>query len=275
MGLRSIAAAGLAATLAVTGLTRCIATAEPMRVSQGLQSLEMPVPRGPATPVEPVLAAQVPPAALELPELPEPEPGGRVVYAGPSAPDMVALTFDDGPSPTLTPRVLEVLRLHHARATFFVLGDAAERHPEALRKIVLAGHELGNHGFSHRSFRSLFPSEIAAELDRTADAIASVGGARPTLVRPPFGRFPESSVALLAGRGEDLVLWTVDGGDSDHADAERIAEAVVRAATPGAIVLLHDREPDTLYALPAILSGLARKGLRVVTVSELLARPGT
>jgi peptidoglycan-N-acetylglucosamine deacetylase len=202
------------------------------------------------------------------------ERGGNVLFSGPADAPMVALTFDDGPSPTLTPRVLELLAEHDAHATFFVLGEQAERYPEVLRAIVEAGQELGSHGFSHRSFRSLFPSEIAAELDRTARAISSVGGAPPTLVRPPFGRFPESSVDLLASRGEDLVLWTVDGGDSDHADAERIAHAVVRDATPGAIVLLHDREPDTVYALPAILSGLARKGLRAVSVSELLDHPG-
>jgi len=213
---------------------------------------------------EPTLATSLP--------TPTPEPRApMVVYGGEADVPMVALTFDDGPSPSLTPRVLEVLREHDAHATFFVLGQQAERHPDALRAVIDAGQELGNHAFSHRSFRSLFPSQISEELDRTARAIESAGGKRPTLVRPPFGRFPDSTVALASSRGEDLVLWTVDGGDSDHADAETIAARVVRAAEPGSIILLHDTEPDTLYALPAILGGLAKRGLRVVSVSELLA----
>lgn len=223
---------------------------------------------------EPTLAAVLPPLPSPAPQLDEPTEarrGGEVVYSGPSQHRRVALTFDDGPSPTVTPRILQVLGEHGVRATFFVLGEQAERHPEALRRIVEGGHELGNHAFSHRSFRSLFPSQIADELDRTARAIEAVGGPRPRLVRPPYGRFPDSAVALAASRGEDLVLWSVDGRDSEHADALTIANAVVRGAEPGAIILLHDREPDTLYALPLILGGLARRGLEVVPVSELLA----
>ncbi len=195
--------------------------------------------------------------------------GGAVLYRATSSRPRIALTFDDGPSPTVTPGVLEVLREHGVRATFFVLGEPAERYPNTLRAIVDAGHELGNHGWSHTSFRSLFPSQIEAELDRTADQIAAGGGARPRLVRPPFVRFPDSSVEL----GEDFVLWSVDGGDTERSagrPALDIANAVVRGAEPGAIVLLHDRNPTTLRALPLILGGLDRKGLQVVPVSELL-----
>lgn len=270
MGLRTFVVAWVATLIPVLGMMASWSTPQPRRLHAGLAALQVVptlVPRPAPPPQRPT-----PTPTLASISVPEPEPRApTVVYGGSPEVPMVALTFDDGPSPTLTPRVLEVLREHDAHATFFVLGQQAERHPDALRAVVDSGQELGNHAFSHRSFRSLFPSQIVEELDRTACAIESVGGPRPTLVRPPFGRFPDSTVALATARGEDLVLWTVDGGDSDHADAETIAARVVRSAEPGAIILLHDTEPDTLYALPTILGGLARKGLQVVSVSELLA----
>jgi peptidoglycan/xylan/chitin deacetylase (PgdA/CDA1 family) len=95
----------------------------------------------------------------------------------------------------------------------------------------------------------------------------------PRFVRPPFGRFPESAVALIRERGGDVVLWSVDAADWSAESPERVAEIVVDAATPGAIILLHDPEPATVQALPEILAGLKRRGLQPVSVSELLGRP--
>jgi peptidoglycan/xylan/chitin deacetylase (PgdA/CDA1 family) len=169
--------------------------------------------------------------------------------------------------------VLEVLRLHDVRATFFLLGSQVEKFPAVARRIAEAGHDLANHSHSHRSFRSLFPSEITRELERTDAAIAAATGLRPRFVRPPYGRFPESAVALVRERGGDVVLWSVDAADWSDASPERIAEVVVDAATPGAIVLLHDIEPSTVRALPLILAGLRRRGLEPVSVAELLGRP--
>lgn len=247
-------------------------------VLAGLASVPRPPPHTTVVAATPTVARDDLTLAAAIAPAPAPDDrcrGGAVIYHGDTSRPRIALSFDDGPSPTVTPGVLEVLREHGVRATFFVLGDPADRYPDTLRAIVAAGHELGNHGWSHTSFRSLFPSQIEAELDRTADRIEALGGARPRLVRPPFGRFPESSVALAARRGEDFVLWSVDGGDTERsADAGRsaldIANEVVRSAEPGAIVLLHDRNPTTLRALPLILGGLDRRGLEVVPVSELL-----
>ena len=232
------------------------------------------VPTLAATPTEPTLTRTAP--APELEPEPEPEPPldpGLVAYHGPRTGRRVAITFDDGPSPTLTPRVLEVLRLHDVHATFFLLGTQVEKFPALARDIADAGHDLANHSLSHRSFRSLFPSEITRELDRTDAAIAAATGLRPRFVRPPYGRFPDSTVALVRDRGGDLVLWSVDAGDWGDAPPEQIATAVVEAATPGAIILLHDREPATVRALPEILAGLRRRGLEPVSVAELLDRP--
>jgi peptidoglycan/xylan/chitin deacetylase (PgdA/CDA1 family) len=219
-----------------------------------------------------------PAATVPAPE-PEPEPApprdetSLVLYRGRTEDRVVALTFDDGPGGASTRRVLRVLGDHGVHATFFVLGANAEREPKLLAAIAKAGHELGNHASSHTSFRSLFPSQITAELDQTADAVESVTGLRPRFVRPPFGRYPPSSVDLVRERGEDIVLWSVDANDWAGGTAESIAQGVVAAADPGAVILMHDTAPHTADALPLILDGLARRGLRVVPLSELLARP--
>ena len=196
-------------------------------------------------------------------------PAPRTRYFGAREGDRIALSFDDGPRPASTARVLAILREHDAHATFFMLGEQVQRHPEAAAAVAAAGHELGNHGWSHRSWKLLFPSQLQRELDDTADAIAHATGTTPHVVRPPFGRFPESAVAIVHGRGDDLVLWSVDSLDSAGADADTIARTVVDAARPGDIVLLHDREWATVRALPQILAGLRRKGLQVVPVSQL------
>jgi peptidoglycan/xylan/chitin deacetylase (PgdA/CDA1 family) len=279
MGLRSLAA-GVLATSGAVVLLGMPSTETPAALTSALTSLPSSVAELRA-PVSPTLVATLPVPARDDDGVarahfqPEPCAGGEVIYQGASTDRLVALSFDDGPSPTVTPRIVEVLREHGIRATFFVLGEQAERHPEALRALVEGGQELANHGWSHTSFRSLFPSQIEAELDRTADMIEAAGGARPRLVRPPYGRFPESTTALAKARGEDLVLWSVDGGDSVHVDASTIARTVVRDAEPGAIILLHDREPATLHALPLLLAGLARRRLEVVPVSALLGRAAT
>lgn len=282
MGLRRRAAAAIATALPLLGLQLGPA-GPPSHATPMLTGLAVPPPawrRTTSTESPAIDDVTLASATEPVPTTDDRCRGGAVLYRGDTTRPRVALSFDDGPSPTVTPGVLAVLREHGVRATFFVLGEPAERYPDTLRAIVEAGHELGNHGWSHTSFRSLFPSQIEGELDRTADRIEAVGGARPRLVRPPFGRFPASSVALAAKRGEDFVLWSVDGGDTEANDVHRsaghpaldIANAVVRGAEPGAIVLLHDRNPATLRALPLILGGLDRKGLHVVPVSELLER---
>lgn len=198
-----------------------------------------------------------------------PTQSGREIFFGPAGDNRVALTFDDGPSEELTPWVLNTLREHGVRATFFVLGNRAKAHPEVLAAIDADGHEIGNHGWSHSSLRSLYPQQIERELDDTNAAVFAATGKTPTLFRPPFGRYPKSSIALVAARAMDIVLWNADGRDWDG-DADAVVQRVVSQARPGAIILLHDRETATARALPRILEGLANKGLEPVPVTELL-----
>ncbi len=217
-------------------------------------------------------AAVLPPPAPTVDDL-EDASAGAVLHRGDTTDRVVALTFDDGPGGAHTRRVLRVLGDHGVHATFFVLGANAEREPKLLAAIANAGHELGNHASSHTSFRSLFPSQIHAELDLTANAIEKASGKRPRFVRPPYGRFPPSSIDLIRERGEDIVLWSVDANDWAGGTAESIAKGVVAAAQPGAVILMHDPAPLTADALPLVIEGLTKRGFRIVPLSELLGRP--
>jgi peptidoglycan/xylan/chitin deacetylase (PgdA/CDA1 family) len=210
-------------------------------------------------------------AAATVPFDPPPRESGSVeeVFFGDTTRRRIALTFDDGPSLENTPRILDVLRGEGVYATFFVLGHRVDRMPELVRRIDADGHEVGNHTWSHPSMRSLWKSQIEDELDSTSDAIERALGRRPAWVRPPFGRYAPSALELFEELDLDVVLWSVDSLDWEEEDPEVIARTVVREASPGAIVLLHDRTSVTVHALPAIIHGLRDRGFEIVPVSTL------
>jgi peptidoglycan/xylan/chitin deacetylase (PgdA/CDA1 family) len=181
----------------------------------------------------------------------------------------VALTFDDGPT-SLTRGYLDCLARVGARATFFVVGAECERHPELVRAISDAGHQLAGHGFTHRRFPSLSDTELGIELGLTAAMLPSTGG-RP-LVRPPHGAVSPSSLLTCTRAGFTTALWSFDSGDSrtDRAEAVLAAFENGDGAPPGSVVLLHEGQGWTLDALPAILDGFGREGRELVTMGELL-----
>ena len=201
---------------------------------------------------------------------------GAVVWRGEGA-DKVALTFDDGPHPRYTPAVLDLLRRWNCRATFFVLGKEVEAHPELARRIVAEGHAIGSHGYSHRPFAFMSPSQLREELERTDHAIQRATGARPSLLRPPYG-FRSPLLAREARRlGYRLVGWTLTAGDWRRRQAAQISGQIERELRPGDIVLLHDGRGDrreTVAALEQILRFLQRRGWRAATLPELLAGNG-
>jgi len=193
---------------------------------------------------------------------------------------LLALSFDDGPSET-TPAVLDVLREHHAHATFFVVGQWVEQRPETVRRAVSEGHELGNHTFDHVDAAHERDDDVLRDqIRRTSAAIERATGEAPRLMRPPYGK-DVARVARLAGElGLDpTVLWSAQGWDWDTTPASEIEALVLRDCAPGGIVLLHDgvpphggtsREP-MLEALARILARVRGDGYDVVTVSQLLA----
>ncbi|MFD7907833.1 polysaccharide deacetylase family protein [Kitasatospora sp. NPDC059747] len=190
----------------------------------------------------------------------------------------VALTFDDGPDPVHTRRVLEILDRYRVRATFFCVGHHVTALPDEVRRIAAAGHEVGNHSWSHPYLPDLTPDQLREQLDRTTEAVARVTGTAPTRFRPPYGALSPEGLAALDEHPTALTLWDVDSRDWSRPGPERIAATVLESAGPGSVVLMHEGAGDrgqTVQALPAIIEGLLDRGLEPVTVGELDPPPVT
>lgn len=198
-----------------------------------------------------------------------PVPGAVSAFASipPQEPDCsagtVALTFDDGPDPQITPAVLDLLRAWRATATFYVIGQQAAARPDLLRRATSEGHEVGNHTWTHPDLTGLAPDAVRDELVRTSDAITAATGRPPQVWRPPFGSHDAAVEAEASALGLRMQLWSdgTDGRDWQGATAQAIAGRVVDNAEDGSIVLLHDIHQTTLDALPLVLEGLYAKGL--------------
>ena len=229
----------------------------------------VPAPRPTILPPTPSILARARSSALKgvaLRLLPK-----AVLFAnGPRDPSdrRIALTFDDGPD-TMSTRYLEVLARLGVRATFFLVGEHASRHPGIVREYVRQGHDVGAHGWSHEVFAGMPRDVLADELARTAAALPPPRG-RP-LVRPPRGRLSLRSLYRLASAGYTTVLWSVDSDDCRTMDARTVERRLApERLTPGDVVLLHEQQPWTLEALPAIVSTLRGAGWELVTVRELM-----
>jgi peptidoglycan-N-acetylglucosamine deacetylase len=203
---------------------------------------------------------------------------GRVVDGSGVFAPVIALTFDDGPSPDTTPPILEALRSFGMRATFFVLGKHAARYPHLIEQIVRDGHEVASHGYTHGLLVLSSPGEITAELVRTKRVLEEAGAPPPRLFRTPHG-FKNPFVVPVAQRlGYRVVGWTKGVFDTAKPGADVIARRAIKALRPGAILLLHDADGNdgddrfqTAEALPGILEAVQAHGYQAVTVSELAA----
>lgn len=190
----------------------------------------------------------------------------------------VALTFDDGPDPEITPAVLDILAEHQARATFFVIGRYLDRHRALGERMHREGHELGNHSWQHSPFQNFYPSSRhGEEIDRCAQLIKSVthSGQEPWY-RPPVGLKSPGMARASQRRGVKVVAWSIHSRDTMASDAQAVANGVINRIGPGDIVLLHDghdreqrHRPLILQTLPLLLQGLRERGLSSVTVSEM------
>ena len=192
---------------------------------------------------------------------------------------VVALTFDDGPDPDVTPRVLAALDRRGATASFFCIGERAARHPELVGEIARAGHTVENHSYRHRNhFFVLGPSALRSEVERTQRVLSEASGRPPAYFRAPAGIRGPLLEPVLARAGLRLTSWTRRGFDTVSRDPRRIAARLLRRLAPGDIVVLHDGSasrdragrPVALDALDLVLDGLRRHGLRAVA----LPRPG-
>ena len=238
----------------------------------------MPEPPGPSPPD----LGEVWAAAVARNSSPDLATNGKTGTSG----GKVALTFDDGPDPSTTPRILATLRRHDIEATFFVVGSQVERHPGLLRRIVEEGHTIGNHSYDHADMSYLTPGQIRLELERTQKAVDKALGYhyQMEIMRPPYGEpYFEGSDALPAFRRivrqEQLfpVIWTIDTQDYLMADNPRgIVGSVVRQDRTGRrkdrdqVVLMHDIHPQDAQSLTGIIDHFERSDRRFVSVNELL-----
>jgi peptidoglycan/xylan/chitin deacetylase (PgdA/CDA1 family) len=202
-----------------------------------------------------------------------------VLNRGPRGSKAVALTFDDGPDPVATPALLELLARHRAKAAFFVVGDRVRRHPELVKRLLQEGHEVANHSLSHDPLLMLRRrTTIEREIDDCSRLLESLG-AHPLAFRPPVGITNPKLGVALAERGLSCVCFSNRPVDFANRRLEGLADRVLEKARGGDIILLHDWLPDPaakdawLAEVEAVLNGLAKKGLAVRPLAELLGRP--
>ncbi len=184
----------------------------------------------------------------------------------------IALTFDDGPHPGNTERILDILAKYGVRATFFAIGCNAEYYPAPLLRAVKEGHEIENHSYDHRA-KEQSAEDFRRGIERTSDTIERMSGKRPRFFRPPGGNCTEIMSGVLETLGYTQVFWTVDSMDWSGKAPDKIVSSVLDAVRPGAILLFHDYtcpQNNTARALDVLIPALQSRGYRFVTVEEMI-----
>lgn len=187
---------------------------------------------------------------------------------------VVAMTFDDGPHPRLTPVLLDMLKARGLRATFYLIGNRCVTWPDIVRRIAAEGHEIGNHSWSHPDLSRRSDGSAMDEIDRTSDAIFKITGRPPVTFRPPYGAFTRRQrLMLYNARNLPTILWSVDPQDWRRPGASVVSRRILSGSRPGAIILSHDIQSGTVNAMPETLDGLTRRGLKFGTVSQMMGWP--
>ncbi|MFT3793711.1 polysaccharide deacetylase family protein [Flavobacterium sp.] len=195
----------------------------------------------------------------------------KAYCSNPSEKDQkIALTFDDGPNEN-TLQILEILKTHNAKATFFCIGKNIEKHPDILRKIAQDGHEIGNHSYSHSDFFDFYRKDrVTKELKETDNLIEEITGKKPTFFRPPYGVTNPSIRRALAITKHKVIGWNIRSMDGISKNTQAIFNRIVRQLSPGSVVLLHDTRLETNVVLEQLLLSLAEKNYEVVPTAQLL-----
>lgn len=187
--------------------------------------------------------------------------------------DEIAITFDDGVDPIITPKVLAVLDRYGAKATFFIIGSKAEKYPEIVREIERRGHNIGNHSFHHNGRFPLQSSDsIIAEITKCTEVLESILKRPITLFRPPFGITNPMVGKGVRRCGLTSIGWSIRSLDTLGHPLERVAKRVIRQIEAGKIILLHDNREGAEILLDKILTYTESRGLRCVTINELFKK---
>lgn len=211
-----------------------------------------------------------PVAQPEAPAVVEPEVSTPQVTT-PATRKLVALTFDDGPSQTETTRLLQILAAKGVKATFFVLGNNAQKAPDILQQAKAAGHEIGSHTMTHANLSNSTVEGIRWEMAAMDGVFINILGEKPQIMRPPYGNI---NANVRANVNIPMILWTVDPEDWKVRNAATVRSRAVSAAFDGAIILFHDIYATTVDAIPGVIDDLMAQGYEFMTVSELAAARG-
>ncbi|WP_245856113.1 polysaccharide deacetylase family protein [Paenibacillus rigui] len=193
----------------------------------------------------------------------------------PMASKQVALTFDDGPDNKYTPQILDILKQNDVKATFFVVGNQASKHPDVLKRIHDEGHAIGNHSWDHANLSKLSASQIEKELKETDQLVLRTIGVTPDLVRAPYGAISASVKEEVSRSGRPLIGWNVDPQDWAGTSAEDMMQNIQSHVKADSIILLHSfggrhgKLDNTVKALPAIIAYLRGEGFQLVTVPDM------
>ncbi|OFT58513.1 hypothetical protein HMPREF3151_04880 [Corynebacterium sp. HMSC05H05] len=221
--------------------------------------------------VPPHLRPPEPATPAEVTTAPAAEPSPSPVL--PKCYNCVAITYDDGPVPGSTERLLDILKRKGVHATFFVVGRNANAHPQILRRIRDEGHTIGNHSFSHPDLARQSDGTIAAQLDDTDTVLKKQAGLDPHWMRPPYGSHDPRVASAAGTRGMALAVWDVDTADWQHRNPATTCKRAVDGARAGSIILMHDIHEPTVDAAECVIDGLRAKGLNPVGLDEMIAHP--
>ncbi len=217
------------------------------------------------------LAAVSPADGETAPEQKLPASPDPFIYNGPTNGNQIALTFDDGPTPGVTDRILDEFRQRNLHATFFMIGRNIAAAPDLARRVVAEGHEIASHTFTHPKLTDLPPARVEEEIQKTHDIISETLGLQPLWFRPPYLAFRRDLAPFVLTRNMKIVEGNIDPADWSQPGEEKIIDVLTRDATPGAIAICHDLHAQTANAIGAVLDRLIANGLTPVTLSMLFA----
>ncbi|MFC1755193.1 polysaccharide deacetylase family protein [Thermoproteota archaeon] len=196
-------------------------------------------------------------------------PPGFWIYEIKGKEKLCALTFDDGPNPYSTSKLLEILKKAGVKATFFLIGAQTARYPDTARKIVKLGHEIGNHSFNHRMYSKMTKQEILIDIAKSQKLFKQVLGIYPRYIRPPYGSVSKEHGSLFTDYFLKGVFWSVDSQDWRlDRNADQIKNRVLEFIKPGSIILFHEQNPSTISCLAELIATLKRQGYRFVTLGD-------